>query len=172
MGRRLLKEAFWKYFAAVLGHGLVKYPQERDAYVSEKSNITGLYRNQFLCDLHTFEQWQHAKQIFVLPVGHLTNAFNHRTEALVTPTRYVTFLTFSFQTSFWEHIIFIFIKLISYLYSKIAIDEGGRPSWMDSKYRKYTPGKPHPNALEHFVAVDENGFAHNMVWPCDNTSKI
>jgi hypothetical protein len=99
-GEDCSKEAFWKYFAAVLGHGLVEYPQERDAYVAEKSNIAGLYRNQFLCDLHTFEQWQHAKQIFVLPVGHLTNAFNRRTEALVTPTRYVTFLTFLFQTSF------------------------------------------------------------------------
>ncbi len=94
------KEAFWKYFAAVLGHGLVKYPEERDAYTSEKSNVAGLYRNQFLCDLHTFEQWQHSKQIFSLPVGPLTEAFNRRTEVLVTPTRYVTFSQFMLLSSF------------------------------------------------------------------------
>jgi len=56
-------------------------------------------------------------------------------------------------------------------YRKIAVDEGGLPSWANSKYRKYTPGKPHPNAIEYLVAVDENFFAFNITWPQDDSKK-
>jgi hypothetical protein len=54
---------------------------------------------------------------------------------------------------------------------KVAVDEGGRPGWADSPFRKYTPGKPHPNAYEYIIAVDERSFAFNITWPQDNRDK-
>jgi len=77
--------AFWKYFAAVIGHGLVQYVEERDAYVAPKSSIAGLYGNEFLSLLHNFHQFQHAKQMFALTVNELETIFNCQIELLVLP---------------------------------------------------------------------------------------
>ncbi len=81
-------DAFWKYWVAVISHGLVQYPEERDAYVAAKSSISGLLSNDFLRTLHHFEGWQHAKQMFVAEKEFLTDSFNGKAEALWVPTQY------------------------------------------------------------------------------------
>jgi len=79
--------AFWKYFAAVLGHGIVQYAEERQAYVAEKSSVAGLLSNSFLRDLHTFEEWQHAKQLFAMSHIDLSAHFNQRASDLLNPAQ-------------------------------------------------------------------------------------
>jgi hypothetical protein len=79
--------AFWRYVTAVLADGVVQYAEEQDAYRSSKANVAGLYGNSLLRNLHTFEQWQHAKQMFYVPLGVLTDAFNRKSAELVTPAR-------------------------------------------------------------------------------------
>lgn len=79
--------AFWKYFAAVLGHGIVQYAEERHAYVAEKSSVAGLLSNSFLRDLHTFEEWQHAKQLFAVSHIDLSSHFNQRASDLIQPAQ-------------------------------------------------------------------------------------
>ena len=55
------KDGLWRYWAAVIGHGIVQYSTERDAYTAEKSSIDGLLGNGFLRKLHTRPQWQACK---------------------------------------------------------------------------------------------------------------
>ncbi len=64
------------------------------------------------------------------------------------------------------------MNLIFFFCRKVAIDKGGHPSWSEIECQKYTHGKPHPNAYEYFVAVDENKFAIKLVWSKDNSAKI
>ena len=51
------KDGLWRYWAAVIAHGIVQYSTERDAYVVEKSSIDGLLGNGLLRKLHTFERF-------------------------------------------------------------------------------------------------------------------
>ena len=55
-------DGLWKYWAAVITHGVVQYSTEDDAYVTKKSSIDGLLGNLLLRKLHTHSQWKHAKQ--------------------------------------------------------------------------------------------------------------
>ncbi len=76
--------AFWKYFTAVVGHGVVHYAEERDAYVP-KSSVAGLYGNSLLSALHDFSQFQNAKQMFALTANELETAFYCQIELLGLP---------------------------------------------------------------------------------------
>lgn len=84
---QLSRTSFWSYVAAVIGHGVVQYAHERLAYVAEKSSVQGLLGNELLRTFHTFEQWQHAKQLWVLHREILTDHFNARTKELVQPSQ-------------------------------------------------------------------------------------
>jgi len=64
--------SFWRYFAAVIGHGVVQYSEERDALVAEKSSVPGLLSNDFLQSLHIFNEWQSGIQAFTGDHEHLT----------------------------------------------------------------------------------------------------
>lgn len=132
---------FWRYFSAVLGHGIVQYPEEQDAYVGDKRRVAGLLGNELLRRLHSFDEWQRAKQMFTGTRDDLTDHFNRTAKELWNPSQ------------------------------KQAVDEGGLPSWANTEGRKYTPGKPHPNAIEYLLAVGEEGFGSNMVWSDDKRPK-
>ena len=82
------KDGLWRYWAAVIAHGIVQYSTERDAYVAEKSSIDGLLGNGLLRKLHTFEQWQNAKQAWTATRDDLTAHFNHKAKELWVPTQY------------------------------------------------------------------------------------
>jgi hypothetical protein len=88
--------SFWRYFSAVIGHGVVQYSEERDAYVAEKSSISGLLSNNFLRSIHTFNEWQSAKQAFTGDREQLTLFFNEASENLWTPSQYVQNLSLRF----------------------------------------------------------------------------
>jgi hypothetical protein len=154
--------SFWRYFSAVIGHGVVQYSEERDAYVAEKSSISGLLSNDFLRSLHTFNEWQSAKQAFTGNREQLTQFFNEASENLWTPSQYVQ-NPFSLLSSVRIPIIYVFREQ--------AIDEGGIPTFANLEERKYTPGKPHPNAVEFFLAVGSDNWASNMMWPDDKREK-
>lgn len=154
-------QAFWRYFSAVIGHGIVQFSEEREAYVAEKSSVGGLLGNKFLHDMHTFEEWWHAKQMFWAPLDELTTQFNSKSKEHIQPSQYVGLLP----------LLLLLLTRDVACHRKIAVDEGGRPSWANSEYRKYTPGKPHPNAYEYLIAVDQNGFSFNIKWPQDNRAK-
>ena len=79
--------SFWRYFIGVLGHGIVKYAEERDAYVAEKSSIHGLLSNNLLRSLHTFSEWQEAKQLFTGTRNDLTIFFNKASQSLWVPSQ-------------------------------------------------------------------------------------
>lgn len=83
------KDGLWRYWAAVIGHGIVQYSTEDDAYVAEKSSIDGLLGNAFLRKLHTRLQWQHAKQAWTAPRNDFTVHFNHKAKELWIPTQCV-----------------------------------------------------------------------------------
>jgi len=73
---RFAKEDFWRYWTAVLAHGVVQYATEDDAYVAAKSSVGGLLGNGLLRRLHTREQWQHAKQAWTCTRDVWTKSFN------------------------------------------------------------------------------------------------
>jgi len=77
------KDGLWRYWTAVIGHGVVQYSTEDDAYVAEKSSIDGLLGNAFLRRLHTRAQWQQAKQAWTAPRDQLTVHFNHKRQGAV-----------------------------------------------------------------------------------------
>lgn len=85
---------FWKYVVAVLGHGLVVYPDEKLAYCAEKSSTHQLFCNPFLRSLHTLEGWQHAKECFSMQKEKLTDHFNQKARDLWVPTQYAFFINF------------------------------------------------------------------------------
>jgi hypothetical protein len=155
--------SFWRYFSAVIGHGVVQYSEERDAYVAEKSSISGLLSNDFLRSLHTFNEWQSAKQAFTGNREQLTQFFNEASENLWTPSQYVQ-NPFSLLSS-------VIIPIL-YVFREQAIDEGGIPTFANLEERKYTPGKPHPNAVEFFLAVGSDNWASNMMWPDDKRENM
>jgi len=81
------KDGLWRYWSAVIGHGIVQYSTERDAYVADKSSIEGLLGNALLRELHTFAQWQHAKQAWTAPRDDMTAHFNRTAQELWVPTQ-------------------------------------------------------------------------------------
>lgn len=83
------KGGFWRYWTAVIAHGIVQYSTEDDAYVAEKSSIDGLLGNALLRKLHTRPQWQHAKQAWTATRDQLTDHFNDKAKQLWVPTQYV-----------------------------------------------------------------------------------
>ncbi len=80
---------FWRFFAATIGHGIVDYAQEKDAYVGKNFNVCGLLGNEFLKSLHTQEAWTSAKTIWNMPRDELTSFFNDRSKVLWIPCQYV-----------------------------------------------------------------------------------
>jgi hypothetical protein len=78
-------ESFWRYFCATIGHGIVNYRQERDAYVHKNSSLSGLLGNDLLRSLHSLEQWKHAKKLWTLPRDTLTECFNKKSRDLWIP---------------------------------------------------------------------------------------
>ncbi len=85
---------FWSYVSAIIGHGIVQYTHERDAYISEKSNISGLLGNDFLRKLHTFKDWQEAKKIWCGSREDLSDLFNRVSAAIWIPSQYVLILLY------------------------------------------------------------------------------
>lgn len=81
-------DGLWRYWAAVIGHGIVQYATEDDAYITEKSSIDGLLGNALLRKLHTRSQWQHAKQAWTATRDDLTRHFNRKAKDLWVPTQY------------------------------------------------------------------------------------
>jgi hypothetical protein len=61
--------------------------------------------------------------------------------------------------------------IIDKSYRQQAVDEGGIPTFADLEGRKYTPGKPHPNAVEFFAAVGSDLWLSNMMWSADKRPK-
>ena len=60
----------------MLAHGLVQYAEECDAYVAPKSSLDDLLSNEFLRNLHMFDEWQHAKQAWIGDRDEMTCVFN------------------------------------------------------------------------------------------------
>ncbi len=89
------KDGLWRFWSAVIGHSVVQYSREKDAYVAAKSSFEGLLGNGFLRSLHTFEQWQHAKQAWTAPRDDLTAHFNSKAKELWIPTQYGSTCIFS-----------------------------------------------------------------------------
>lgn len=79
------RDGLWRYWAAVIAHGIVQYCTEDDAYVAEKSSIDGLSGNTLL---HTRPQWQHAKQAWTAPRDDLTAHINRKAKHLWVLTQY------------------------------------------------------------------------------------
>lgn len=88
----ITENACWKYVAAVIGHGIVQYPDEKLPYRAPKAALSTLLSNHFLRDLHTLEQWQHTKEVFAFDRDLMTQVFNNRARDLWTPTKYDFFL--------------------------------------------------------------------------------
>jgi len=65
---RFAKEDFWRYWTAVLAHGVVQYATEDDAYVAAKSSIEGLL----------LEARLHAR------ARYYTNDYSHAVQATAT----------------------------------------------------------------------------------------
>ncbi len=82
--------AFWHFVTTVLGHGIVQYAEERDVYRSPEGNVAGHYGNMLLRNLHTFEKWKRAKQMFCLPLKPQCILIIKSAE-LVTPARFAYF---------------------------------------------------------------------------------
>lgn len=81
-------DGVWRYWAAVIAHGIVQYSREEDAYVAEKSSVGGMLGNGLLRRLHSRAQWQHAKQAWTAPRDAWTDQFNSRARELWVPTQY------------------------------------------------------------------------------------
>ncbi len=67
---------------SVIGHGIVQYAQEYDAYVSDKKSFHGLLGNSFLRELFTFKQWQEAKKLYTLTCEVSTQFFKEISDSL------------------------------------------------------------------------------------------
>lgn len=158
-------DGMWRYWAAVIAHGVVKYSREKDAYVAEQSSGHGLLGNTFLRELHTLAQWQHAKQAWTAPRDALTAHFNRKARELWVPTQYdyTQLITIS------SHSFFVFLS--NHLSRKQAIDEGGIPTFANVAEQKYTPGKPHRNAVEFIASVGSDLWLSNMMWSADKRPK-
>jgi len=83
------RDGVWRYWTAVIAHGIVQYATEKDAYVADKSSVEGLLGNALLRRLHTFERWQQAKQAWTAPRSEWRVHFNHKAEELWVPTQCV-----------------------------------------------------------------------------------
>ncbi len=94
--RKLTPSGFWSYVSATIGHGIVQHAHEQDAYVADKSSVSGLLGNDFLRNLHTLEGWKLAKQIWVGTRDQLTEFFNAVSRDIWTPAQYVALLHFAF----------------------------------------------------------------------------
>ena len=80
-------DGVWRYWAAVIAHGIVQYSTEDDAYVADKSSVDGMLGNGLLRKLHSRAQWQRAKQAWTAPRDALTDHFNSRARELWVPTQ-------------------------------------------------------------------------------------
>ncbi len=78
---------FWKFFAATIGHGIVDYAQEKDAYVGKNSDLSGLLKNSFLQSLHTLEEWRLSKEVWCMPRDELTAFFNTHSKLFWIPSQ-------------------------------------------------------------------------------------
>lgn len=95
INKKLSSSGFWSYVSATIGHGIVQHAHERDAYVADKSSVSGLLGNDFLRNLHTLEEWQLAKQIWVGTREQLSEFFNAVSRDIWTPAQYVFSLHFA-----------------------------------------------------------------------------
>ena len=80
-------DGVWRYWAAVIAHGIVQYSTEDDAYIADKSSVDGMLGNGLLRKLHSRAQWQRAKQAWTAPRDALTDHFNSRARELWVPTQ-------------------------------------------------------------------------------------
>lgn len=87
IGEQYDSDGLWRYWAAVIAHGIVQYSTEDDAYVAEKSSVNGLLSNTLLRKLHTRPQWQQAKQAWTATRDDLTAHFNSKAKELWVPTQ-------------------------------------------------------------------------------------
>ena len=49
-------------------------------------------------------------------------------------------------------------------FRNIAIDEGGVPYKVRSFQKSYIKGKPHPDCLEYYMAVDSKRYIVHILW--------
>ena len=68
-------------------------------------------------------------------------------------------------------LIMIYHFVILYWHRQQAVDEGGIPTFANISEQKYTPGKPHRNAVEFFAAVGSDLWLSNMMWSADKRAK-
>ena len=68
-------------------------------------------------------------------------------------------------------LIMIYHFVILHLHRQQAVDEGGIPTFANISEQKYTPGKPHRNAVEFFAAVGSDLWLSNMMWSADKRAK-
>lgn len=101
----------YRYVVATIGHGIVQYAHEQDAYVAEKSDVCGLLGNDLLRSLHTEKRWQDAKQAFSVDRDQLTDHFNKISGEQWIPSQFVELSYFCFPCA--DIAIFCFIIQIS-----------------------------------------------------------